>query len=99
MEISIKEPHLQFLIGDVTQASEIPIRVIHFARLRLQTIEAMTQPNNMKKWKSLDYRSDDDGEDGSIAIIDDWRLGLKSDPNKIPPTITVINLWRISNDS
>ena len=100
MEIDIAASDLGFLKGDIATGSHLPVKVMRAARLRLQLIKAIPEPDQMKQWKSLDYKSvftKEKYEKYSISVIGGWRMYLHNNSNISSPGVTVIGLEEVPN--
>ena len=101
MEIDIAAPDLGFLEGDIATGNNLPVKVMRAARLRLQLIKAIPEPDQMKQWKSLDYKCisiKDKHEKYSISVIGGWKMYLHNNSNISSPGVTIIGLEELPND-
>lgn len=100
MEIDISAPDLGFLEGGIVTGNHLPVKVMRAARLRLQLIKAIPEPDQMKQWKSLDcvcISTKGKHEKYSISVTGDWRMYLHNNSNISSPGVTIIGLEELAN--
>ena len=101
MNIQIGDQNLAFLGGSDCLNVALPIRVIRAARTTVDLLKAITDPSQMRIWKSLNYQSLDDcsEESGSVSVLDEWRMGLQVETNTEGSSLKITKIWREANDN
>lgn len=99
MKLIIGNSDLEFLenIGHLTE-TKLPVSVMHAAFIKTDLLKAIPCFPDLKKWKSLKFVSKDKNS-GSISLIDDWRMDLRStEGNEEQREVTLIKIRGHSNE-
>lgn len=95
MEIFVADSRLDFLTdASNVVTSSLPIRVMQASYRKYDLLRALPLFTDVPRWKCLDYDVVDDSQ-GSIRVIDDWRMGLRSEnANQERKQVTITKIWR-----
>lgn len=94
MKIEITDSELSFLENGATCETDVPIRIIKEARIKVNLMKAMPRLELMSKWRSLNFIGEHNRA-GYVLLDGGWQIDLRSIPDDEPQKIKVVAIRRI----
>lgn len=94
MKVEIRDNRLALIRTDEAHKTGLPFAVIKSAREKLVVLEAATDEQTLRNWKSLHYEKLTGSRKGqrSIRLNKQYRMVFELDETCKPPTIIVIEI-------
>jgi len=99
MKVLVANSELDFLTGGFDGlSSQFPIVVVSAALRKCTVLKAIPTHKDLRRWKSLDYKSID-GDRGTVRVIDDWRMDLRHENTNEEECSVAVTGLRINDEN